>query len=65
MEEKRDGSLERIIHFYSGQETTIAIFLHALNLYDFMIPSYTASIMVELRRKGNEFYVTVSSVYTV
>jgi lysosomal acid phosphatase len=59
MQQKRDGLLERQFHFYSAQETSISVFLHTLDVYDLLIPSYTASVMVELREKNSEYYVTL------
>lgn len=59
MQQKRSGCLERLFHFYSAQETSLAIFLHTLDVYNNLIPNYTASVMIELREKDSEYYVTV------
>lgn len=49
----------RTMYMYSAHDTTIANILNALNVFDNHFPPYASTILVELRRREEEYLVTV------
>ncbi|XKL68273.1 hypothetical protein PGB90_003764 [Kerria lacca] len=47
------------IHFYSGHDITIAPFLFSLGIYNSIAPPYSAAVIVELREKDYNYFVTI------
>ncbi len=61
MQQKTDSKFNQNLHLYSAHDTTLAPFLQLLNVYNDVVPPYSSAVMVELRSKGNEYVVTVST----
>ncbi|XP_065205551.1 prostatic acid phosphatase-like [Planococcus citri] len=61
MEMKIHRKSNSLFHFYSGHDTTIAGLLTALEMYNdiFILPSYSASLIFELRQKHKNYVVTI------
>lgn len=62
MQQKISGTLEydRKAWMYSAHDTTVANILKSLNLFERQIPPYLSLILIELRKKDEEYFVTVS-----
>uniref|UniRef100_A0A1B6BZM2 acid phosphatase n=1 Tax=Clastoptera arizonana TaxID=38151 RepID=A0A1B6BZM2_9HEMI len=60
-QEKQLGILDpdRTMWMYSAHDTTIANLLNSLNVFDAHIPPYAATVLIELRRKNDEHFVTI------
>lgn len=58
---KRSGSLspDRKVWFYSAHDATISAFLNTLKVFDIHFPPFSACVIVELRKKSEEYFVTV------
>lgn len=50
-----------VFHIYSGHDMTLSVLLSSLGVYNVTFPPYSAAILVELRYKEGDHYVTVSS----
>lgn len=55
-----NGTLQdRKINIFSGHDINMAALLHALNIYEDIMPKYTSCIMIELHEKNGKFFVKV------
>ncbi|XP_065205541.1 uncharacterized protein LOC135835282 [Planococcus citri] len=61
MEMKIQGKLNATFHFYSAHDTTIAVLLTALEMYQdiFILPPYSSSVIIELRQHNGNNIVTI------
>lgn len=60
MTEVKNGTLkDRKINLFSGHDINVAAMLQALNIFDYRIPQYTSSVIIELHEKNDEFFVKV------
>lgn len=53
----------RVFHIYSGHDTTVAVLLDTLGVFNQLAPPYSATVLLELREKNSEHFVTVSQYY--
>ncbi|KAK6629954.1 hypothetical protein RUM43_003775 [Polyplax serrata] len=60
MEDKIGGNLTEKIWMYSAHDTTLANLMQCLDVYDGVIPPYTATVIFELLRAHVEYYVMIS-----
>jgi len=59
---KNEEFSEKVLRIYSGSDITLGILLNSMNVYYDNPLSYDASVIVELRRRANEYIVTVSKI---
>ncbi len=57
---KRDTEFNQVLHLYSAHDTTIAPFLNALGIYNWLPPPLACAVLVEMREKNEKYIVTVS-----
>lgn len=50
-------------HFYSGHDLTVSVLLNTLGVFNGFAPPYCAAVIVELREKDSDYFVTVSMFY--
>lgn len=50
---------DRKINLFSAHDINVAGLLHALNISKYHIPEYTSSVIIELRKKDEEYFVKV------
>lgn len=67
MKLKRSGNLEPDVKLwiYSAHDTNVANLLNSLNVYNNLLPPYTAAVFLELRKNKstNTYVVTVCQFY--
>lgn len=64
MKKKRaNGDRNETFQFYSGHDLTVAVLLNTLGVYNGFAPPYCAAVIVELRQKDSDYFVTVSMFY--
>lgn len=51
----------KIFNFYSGHEETITALMNALGNYNGENPSYAGTLILELRNKGKDNFILVST----
>ncbi|XP_065201847.1 prostatic acid phosphatase-like [Planococcus citri] len=56
---KINRQLNETFHFYSGHDTTISVLLTALEIYNGIPPPYSTSVIIELREKDGNYFVTI------
>jgi len=55
-----NGTLDRKINFFSAHDLNIVGLQHNLNIFNYRVPRYTSSIIIELYEKDNKYFVKVS-----
>ena len=60
LKKREEPSSPSIFKVYSGHDTTLAVLLNTLKIYDGVPPPYSAAVFIELRLKDGHYYVTVS-----
>lgn len=62
MKKKIDGKLkpDRKAWIYSAHDTTVANVLKTLGLFDTQCPPYLSLVLIELRKKNDDYFVAVS-----
>jgi len=55
-----DGKSNLKINIYSALTLNIVGLRFNLNIFDYRIPRYTGTIIIELYKKGNKYFVKVS-----
>ncbi|KAL0277101.1 UNVERIFIED_CONTAM: hypothetical protein PYX00_004499 [Menopon gallinae] len=61
MKKKIDGKLkpDRKAWIYSAHDTTVANVLNTLGLFDTQCPPYLSLVLIELRKKNDEYFVAI------
>ncbi|XP_066905315.1 uncharacterized protein [Halyomorpha halys] len=61
MKAKRSGRLtpNRNISIYSAHDTTVSALLETMGVFETHMPPFIATVLVELRKKNEQFYVSV------
>jgi len=55
-----NGTLDRKINFFSAHDLNIVGLQHNLNIFNYRIPEYTSTIIIELYEKDKNYFVKVS-----
>ena len=64
MEKKMSNEISQKVWMYSGHDTTIANILQALDMFSPpQCPPYLSMILFELRKKEDDFFVSVRTLF--
>lgn len=65
MKAKRSGKLspDRNLSIYSAHDTTVSALLETLGVFEINMPPFAATVLVELIKKNEHFYVSVSVIF--
>lgn len=55
----KDKMKKKKLWIYSAHDTTVANFLNTLQLFDMHSPPYTATVMVELHKNNDKYFVNI------
>lgn len=53
MTHKKSGKLKQKLWIYSAHDSNVASFLNSLNIYNYLLPPYASSVIIELRKSQN------------
>jgi len=65
LQQKKAGTMspDRKVHVYSAHDTTVSNLLQGLGVFNFLMPPYFSTVLMELRKKDTSFFVTVSILF--
>jgi len=58
-----NGTLDRKINLFSAHDMNIGL-QHNLNIFNYCVPRYTSSIVIELYEKHKKYFVKVSMLFS-
>ncbi len=63
MKMKVRNEFNQTLHLYSGHDITVGCLLTTLGVFNWQTPPYSCAVLIELRKKNEDYIVTVSESF--